>query len=371
MNARWVGLAAILAVTVAATLISAPQANAEARLAAAPAGCTAEGHYEVCFSDPGANGTDTVIEKRLVQVAATAGDGDIIRATMYKWSRTAVAEALAGAADRGADVRVVLDDYNKEADTAAYRLFKREGVTMTHCVAACLGNKINHNKFFLFRIDGTYSTVLTSTNLTTNQMGKYNDSIRVIGDHKLWRFYADYWNRLQRGSWTHDGDTWRNDDRHATGDLATKGYVYPRTDGDNIVAILDNVTDCRDDDKKIWVAMSLFTRPRDAVARRLEELHEMGCNVKVVTQYKDHQEWVQTGPLPNSKVRYTNLHHKFIVIDAKYNGEWRKVVFTGSHNLTSHALTDNDEAVLRVQNTWVTETYEDHFEKIYGRAHGG
>ena len=352
--------------------VGATTARPAAADASTLSGCHDDGnHYEVCFTDPG-NDKGKVIENRLGQLADATHDGDTIRIALYTWNRTPLAKKIANAHDRGVDVRLVLDE--KVQGHAAYALLKKRHVPMTLCTTgkgSCLSTHINHNKFFLFDIDGHKSVAQTSFNETKNQLGKYNNMIRVTGDAKLYAYYLAYWQRLHDKKW--HGWT-SNDDRHRKGSLGTKAYVFPRKTGDPVAGVLGNVTACRSGDAKIYVAESIFNR--SAVKHRLAYLHtKLGCNVKVVVQQKADEEWVQKPTsdgynLPNAKVRRIMLHHKFIIIDAKYNGSWQRVVLTGSHNLNTNSLRHNDEALLRVRNPFVYTQYHQHFLDIYQLAKG-
>ena len=42
------------------------------------------------------------------------------------------------------------------------------------------------------------------------------------------------------------------------------------------------------------------------------------------------------------------IHSKYLLMDAVYEGTRRQMVFTGSHNYTGPALTENDETLLRL-----------------------
>ena len=349
-----------------------------ARPAAADAGtlsgCHDDGkHYEVCFTDP-RHDKGKVIEHRLGRLVDSAHRGDTIRIALFKFNRKPLAKKVAAANDRGVNVKLVLDA-GQVKGTPGYQTLKSRGVPMTLCTTgggSCLGTHINHNKFFLFDIDGHKSVAQTSFNVANGSLKLYNNMVRVTGDAKLYDFYLAYWQRLHDKTWR----GWTNDDRHRKGSLATKAYVFPRKTGDPVLGVLRNVTDCREHDAKIYLAESIFDHTRPAVRHRLAVLHEKKkCNVKVVVQQAEDEQWVQapTGgyDLPNAKVRHIKLHHKFIVIDAKYNGHWQRVVFTGSHNLNKRSLRSNDEAMLRVRNPFVYQQFRRHFLDIYRIAGRG
>src|SRR5690606_10625230 len=126
--------------------------------AASWAGCQTQGNFETCHTDPpGSGGEDTTIVDRLGQLVRSTNAGDTIRIAMFTWSRKRLATDVIEAKKRGVDVRVVFDQKGGGAEPA--EMMKAEGVPVTVCVNSCLGDKINHNKFFLFDIGGQRSVV--------------------------------------------------------------------------------------------------------------------------------------------------------------------------------------------------------------------
>lgn len=373
---RWVSArVAVVSLMTALLAVALTATHPAPASAAALRGCSSDGPYEVCFTDPfGQPGDEdrTIIDRLITLIDGTQKD-DIVRIAMYTWTLDGIAKRVAAAHDRGVDIRVVLDD-NGAVDRA-YDILKSRGVPVHVCTNSCMGTKINHNKFFLFDYGDKVSVVQTSMNLTGAMLGRQNNLVKVWNDAKLYDFYRDYWNRLNHESWTYDGVTWSNADRHQTGSYATKGYVFPRTDFDPVLAILNNVTSCSGSGH-IWLAESLFTDAREAVRNRLAYLEDkMGCDVKVIVHKEAQEKWVQSTTsggynLGNGKVRRAAIHHKFILIDAKYNGEQTRYVFTGSHNLTGNSLHNNDEAMMRIRNAFVYEQFEKHFTGLFAEAAG-
>ncbi|WP_277209759.1 phospholipase D-like domain-containing protein [Isoptericola croceus] len=337
--------------------------------ALADSGCSRSGAYETCFTDPPPGGEDRTIVHRLRELVSSTKRGDKIRVSMYLWNQTGIARDLVEAKDRGVNVQVVVDDAAEPE--RPYKILQAGGVPVRVCVDGCLGDKINHTKFFLLEIGPDRYVAQTSSNLTDSMLKRTNDLVIVKNNASIYEFYLGYWNRMRGGSWTHAGDTWSNSDRTATGSRV-KAYAFPRTDFDVYLAILRNVTECRDGDKKIWVTASLFTGPREEVRNRLAYMEDvMGCNVKVLVRKQDHELWAQVNTsggynLNNSKVRRVpNLHNKILIIDAKYNGRWQETVITGSHNLTSPSLLRNEEAMLRIEDSFVFKRYRSYFDDLY------
>lgn len=344
--------------------------------------CTASGRYTVCTTDPRlhADGKDlTIVEEFQRRIQAT-GSGDAVHVAMYEWNLKRVANDLVAAVGRGVDVRVVIgrNDGNPTGNDEVIAILSAGGIPVTQCVDACLPNRDGvragamHNKFMLINDAGGKTVVQTSSNLTVGQVQRHQNLVATEGDNGLYDYYLGYWNRLNAKSWTFDGVTWGNAERALKGDYdLSKAYLMPVDSGDPIVAALNNVTECRADneDDRIWVAHSLFERP--AVRERLIELQNMGCDVKVVVAKETDEVWLEQnvagkGQLTASKVKtLSGNHNKFVIIDAKYAGQWRKVVFTGSHNFTANSLRNANDVMLRLITPEVVNVYIHYFRDLY------
>ena len=369
---RWmVSVIAIVGLSVAGAAGTAETAHA--------ASCVRQGDYEVCATNPSSNDQDRTIVKKLREFIQSTKSGDRIRLSIYTWTQTGIARDLVDADSRGVDVKVVVDDAVVKAKP--YEILRDAGVPVHVCMDGCMGGKINHTKFALFEIGAQRIVAQTSSNLTGSMTYRPNDLLVVRNNLAVYRFYLGFWNRMNSDSWTYGGTTWGNGDRTAKG-AGVKAYAFARTDFDVVLAVLRNVTSCSDDgdgdgdgDKKIWVAASLFTGPREDVRNRLAYMEDvMGCNVKVLVNKQDHEVWAQAKTsdgynLKNSKVRrVSGLHNKILLIDAKYNGRWQEVVFTGSHNLTGPSLTKNEESMLRIEDQFVFDQYRDYYDRLYARS---
>ncbi|MGH8876772.1 MAG: phospholipase D-like domain-containing protein, partial [Stackebrandtia sp.] len=108
-----------------------------------------------------------------------------------------------------------------------------------------------------------------------------------------------------------------------------------------------------------------------AVRTRLIELQNLGCDVKVVVGNPQDEQWMQqpvsgVGQLKAGKVVSFDLNHnKLAVVDAEYAGEWRKLVFAGSHNLSDNALRNSNDVMLRLINPEVTDVYIEYFRSMF------
>ena len=129
--------------------------------------------------------------------------------------------------------------------------------------------------------------------------------------------------------------------------------------------------------------LSKFTDNRAALQQRVEELENIGCNVKLIIQREVDESFVQLGTswndsdpltyLTKSDVRQmpgtvVDVHHKLLLIDARYNDLYQEVVFTGSHNFTGPSLNQHDENWVRVEDPFVFLKYREHFDELWARS---
>ena len=340
----------------------------------------------LCLSAAALHGTcsspssdeDSSMEDEVIRLIRMAASGSQIRLSMYEWTRLRFVTPLGDAADRGVDVRGVLDGSHPSESVVA-ALLERLGADRVHrCVhadySACIGDRINHNKFFLFSelTDGSRDVVVqSSANLNAGQVRRHNNLVIVRGDRALYDFYMAYWNDLRAGR--RDLNYYRS----IMGDSGTKAYFYPRAAGDTILSVIDNVH-C-DPGATVRVAMAFFTNGRDDVASALADLRRAGCDVQVIIGSYDSSpgtrvaSLLRAGGVPVSVAPpdALNVHSKYMIINARY-GEGaaiERLVFTGSHNYTSPALRRNDEALMRVADPDIYEAFWDNWHTIHAQIH--
>ncbi|MGH8795040.1 MAG: phospholipase D-like domain-containing protein [Stackebrandtia sp.] len=405
-GAAAVALAAgVLALTHDADADPAPQF-------ADPCGFLGEARVEACFSNPDSD--DTRIFDSISSLAAAAGEGDTVRISMFHWRDGAapeqLAEAVAGAHERGADVRVVLDKGSeKNEDGGLFRPIQilqgaEVPIEVCHILDQAADGRddclmwrdddfhqpdselpMNHVKLFSFNIDDVRSVVIGSSNMGAwDHEEAWNDMVRLRGDNQIGEWADGFVERL----WNDDWDGWDSaearsvyGDDVAAGQLPERAWAYPRPgDGDNISGQLSKVTGCSSaGDNRVWVAISIWsTNAREAILDQLDRIQGLGCDVKVVVS--DGVEGDQVTNLRNrlgdDNVRILEkVHHKFIIVDAQYDEggvSENPYVITGSHIFATGSLRHNCEINLRVGgndgSAGVAEEYIEHFGTLYSRG---
>ena len=210
----------------------------------------------------------------------------------------------------------------------------------------------------------TNVVVQSSANLTNPMLVDHNNLVIVRDDPAFYQAYLSYWNDQHADQ--------QNLDYYKTvnGNSPVRSYFFPRASGDTIVSILDNVV-CSSGNKKIRLAMSLFSDGRVAIAQKLVAKKQQGCSVIALLANRDGSPGVTiTSTLAAGNVPYylvtetatrSTIHSKYLLIDADYTGaagvEAKKLVFTGSHNYTTGALQQNDEQLTRVDDAGIYDAF--------------
>lgn len=329
-------------------------------------------------------GYDFTIENELVRMIDAAVTGSRVRISVFTFTRTRVADALVAAYLRGVDVRVVVDERNQIEGPRGWTY--REAVRRLRSImgpdrmilcnedtppngGACLGVSINHNKLFLFSelCDGSTNVVAqSSANLTRNQLQKHNNMVVIRNDAALFNAYEGYFDDLstQRTNLSY---------YHAEqGDTRVRAHFFPRSgpfdDSDRIHNVLQRDVDCRGGGE-IRVAMAFWTNARGHIVDDLARLARQGCDVRIVVNERSTTAEVQRRirrAFPRGRrVRGPHVHHKYLLIDAVYNGRRQQVVFTGSHNYTGPAVRRNDETLLQINDAEIYTAFRADWQSIW------
>ncbi|MFD4691599.1 phospholipase D-like domain-containing protein [Streptomyces sp. NPDC058463] len=383
--------------------------SAGPRAAAAPAAVEQSG---ALFNNPlGTAEEQQRIRTKILQYVGTSPAGASIKVALYHFWDQEVGQALADAHARGVGVQLVLDESTVSARPSdpTYGILRTSlggdtsqpsFVTLCPAGKSCLGRpefgaSINHNKFWLFsQVDGAADVTLqTSTNMSPSSYSAFwNDAFVVANNTGIYNAYASYFTDLVR----HDAENWRY--RSSTWS-PYKAYFFPYYPGtgnttDTIWNTLDNVTCTYTQDgaaktTKVRVAMFKFTR--QGVADKLVALKKAGCSVELVYTETDSKASSADGQTPgtwetlHSATGFTPLcyhhdhdnnaatsarviHSKYLLIDGKYDGSVNKVLWTGSHNYSGPALRENDEALLKVDDSAQHDLYVAHFNSVKAAA---
>ncbi|TDD41942.1 phosphatidylserine/phosphatidylglycerophosphate/cardiolipin synthase family protein [Nonomuraea terrae] len=341
------------------------------------------------FSEP-VGGDPVAIVRTLCGLVRQTPAGASIQVAHFVMSGTAGSEfaaELVKAHRRGVGVRVVLDGDRRGAAVAA-RLAAELGTDVTArswlhvCTgpmsggtAACVGNKGQHNKFYLFSRAGDASDVVvqSSANLTDlNSTTYWNNAVVLPGNKRLYAAYDAYFADL--AAERKNLDYFRVVQTGARGG-SVRAQFFPKASGDPVVDDLAKVS-CSGG-TAIRVGMSEWDASRVAIAERLRDLAAGGCEVKIVYGIMDDevkaileaQPRVELSSLGSGGALPGRIHSKYLLVEGSYDGgrdaHW---IFTGSHNYNETSLRRNDETLLRLNDRNVYRQYVANFDRMRAAA---
>ncbi|WP_420130076.1 phospholipase D-like domain-containing protein [Longimicrobium sp.] len=350
---------------------------------------------------------DRSILNHVIYLINNAPGNSEIRAAIFTLNDSEVRQALERAHTRGVRVFVAMDGSHHPADPmddesitdpevleaylnqpggpgSRFRWCTRGGDTATAgwdgCIAKARG-AVMHSKLFLFThtrdASGARRTFVTwfgSANLSPHSGSQtYNNTVTVYGDRKLYNGFMDeYWTELWEGRTKYPGNDFF--------DRPGPGFFIGNTFGLRVFASPQQQTDLveqrirsveGDSDCVIHVAQSTFNEERNAVARMLAKKRSYLCRVYIAVGSMDTTTYeALQGVKKKIPVWCINTHDKFILIRGRHEpeGPVRRMVFTGSHNLTRSGNYVNDELLVRVEDdtiysaflqSWSRMTYDE------------
>ncbi|NBE94957.1 phosphatidylserine/phosphatidylglycerophosphate/cardiolipin synthase family protein [Nonomuraea sp. KC401] len=377
------------ALATGALLATAVLAGAGPAAAASASTCadapTAPVRTEAVFNDP-VSGDGAALVRRLCGLVRQTPPGARIQVAHFVMSGAAGKEfagELIKAHQRDVDVQVVLDGDKRGAavagelaaalgtDTSARSWLHVCTGPPSGGTAACIGDKGQHNKFYLFSRTGRASDVVvqSSANLTDlNSTTYWNNVVVLPGNRRLYAAYAGYFADL--AAERKNLDYYRVVQTGGPGG-SVRAHFFPKADGDPIVDHLGKVS-CRGG-TTIRVGMSEWDAYRVAIPQRLRDLAARGCTVRIVYGIMDDEvkelllaePRVELRALGDGDALPGRVHSKYLLIEGSYDGDRHaRRVFTGSHNYNETSLRRNDEVLLRLNNRAVYEQYVANFERM-------
>ncbi|RSN16768.1 hypothetical protein DMC63_22145 [Streptomyces sp. WAC 05977] len=333
------------------------------------------------FNTPGGGQIVEYLEKLI----RGAPENSTIKTAQFLLRDKPITEALAGAAERGVHVQVLVD--GGTTDHPNYQDLKKrlektgdKSSWAKNCKAdrGCNGGNVMHNKFFLFDRTLDASTVVAtgSANFsenTTGGKGGWNSYYTDVGNAALFARYNDYFGDLRRVA---DGGTANPGYYEANPPVITgntKSYFYPRLKdaGNDTVENTLKEVGCSAEKSKIRIGVWSLTRMK--IIERLRVLAARGCTVDIVAlrMTAGSCEALMKGQPDRVRLRgfkkgnEAGIHEKNMMIEGDYLKPGTKVVFTGSQNFNNPSLHENDENVIRVlDDDGVYRSFVRNFEQV-------
>ncbi|MEZ4741286.1 MAG: phospholipase D-like domain-containing protein [Bdellovibrionota bacterium] len=157
-------------------------------------------------------------------------------------------------------------------------------------------------------------------------------------------------------------------------------YFTPSRYSDPVLDFIENAEiDCTTKGSKILVSQSKWQKNRaKRLMNLLTTLHNRGCEVKAITNNADDaNDYLDDLPSFNlpypvmlfdrQKTANVDTHSKTLLIEAnmKIGSEvsYKKVVFTGSANMSTFSLEYGDETIVRIIDDNVYDKFVDYWQK--------
>lgn len=329
-----------------------------------------------------------------------------IRIAVFSFSDMHTAENLIRAHRRGVDVKLVFDDHH--VFPAQRRLQQVLGSDPSRrsfamfCEKSCrsTGGEM-HAKFFQFKRagDARKITMVGSNNMTShNAERQWSDLVTIADDRDVYRIFVRWFRQLKRDQprerpriAAQHGEnliliTPNNDDAvdgdpalNALAPVSCLDPVY-ETDPETGETVLDPATGepvvRRNRRTKVYISQHAWFGPRGhAIARRVRDLADEGCNVKVYYAEgrlgSELKQMLEETParLRTSPYKRVSTHQKLLIVRGVYGANKdANFVWTGSHNWTPWALRI-DDIILRSANLDIVKRYTRSFNRLW-RRHG-
>jgi phosphatidylserine/phosphatidylglycerophosphate/cardiolipin synthase-like enzyme len=348
---------------------------------------------DAVFTDPlavASNQASPIIMDRLVALIDATPQKATIHMSIYLFDYPAIVEALKRADKRGVGLYLMIDrsrQDSQETNPATISVLSSQLKTNTPvviCESDASASAINHNKFVLFSVVNTsqgpveHLVFQTSHNFTLADSRKIQDAL-VLPHQGLYRAYLTYWQDMAAKAGKGMQDFYYREYTDAAAGITA--YFFPKRrngqayGGDTIIEILEDITDPAS--ATIRVGMSDWVLSRKNVLDKLTELHTRGARVEIVAKSSADPEiltgleklrekgaFVKIYNMSRAGQPKINIHAKFMLIEGQWRGRQATVLVTGSHNFTTNALRNNNEAMLLLQDHALFNAYKAHYEQL-------
>ena len=381
---------AVLATAVAGLVVAAPAAPA-APVASAPPpsariAARAPDHYTppagARFNVPtGSKEQQYRLFTHINRAVNSTPSGGTIRIAVYSFADGRTADNLIRAHRRGVRVRLVFDDHHVfDAERKLVRALgsnpgRRSFAILCHRSCRSSGGEM-HGKVYMFSKAGraSYVTMVGSNNMTsTNAEKQWSDLVTLRMHREIYAVFRRCFEQLKYDRAVDDPRIARKSGRNLALILPQDTAKY----GDPVLRALGPVN-CRPPAPaprtRVLISAHAWYGPRgQAIARRVAELSDQGCVVRVFygeafgTEIR--KTLVASGvALATSTHRGIKTHQKLLIVRGGYGGnDQAQFVWTGSHNWSPWAL-KLDDVILRNANHDVVRAYARHFAYMWENA---
>lgn len=370
-----------------------------ATIGAAPASAGPNLNWKISkgvqFNDPRDHTAWKIIDKIKRTIKNTPG-GEKIWVMTWNLQSKGIVKQLIRAHERGVRVRLIMarELANAQGYHGSFRTLKR-GLRKGNadrpwrrrswartCDHSCRGwGGSMHSKFMMVSKSGARSKIVSqgSANFTTAAATRqWNDWYTVFGQMKIWKTYKKVFKEAKKDKRFPTVQTWQGSDK-------TTAWFAPWYNGnDKVMKILKKV--------KCWgargagvngktairVASSVFQNKRgQRIASKLKELHNKGCNIRVVFTMMPNKIRDILAGVPTQHLAYDwdgdggfdrYLHMKVMTVSGHWAGDrGHRLVFNGSANW-SRIGAISDEQGMVVHKYWQEKFYARQINELFNVA---
>ncbi len=383
----------MLAVVAAGAITIATGTTAPSAPAAASSSAPYRVPQGVKFNSPG----DTSILGHIRRTINHVPKGEKIWIMSWNFQHRAITDALIDAHNRGVRVRLIMARQlaKKQGYGGSFKRFKRVTKRSRNmnrrkamrswartCSHSCRGKGGSmHSKLMIVSKSGASTRIVQhgSSNITGSAGGRqWNDWYTRTGNRAMYR-------------------GWKKMFRQATQDRPFSGFKFktgkhvswfaPRK-GDLVRKLLNRVT-CKgargagiNQRTAIRVASAVFQNERGIkIARKLKDLHQRGCNIRVVFTMMTNKIRRAIRGVPVKQLAYDYngdgsfdryLHMKVMTISGHYkNDRGARVVFNGSANWSRMGMVSDEQGMIIRGKGRLEKKYGKRISALYRNAPRG
>jgi hypothetical protein len=286
-----------------------------------------------------------------------------------------------------------------EEQPEGYKLEEYFGTRHKYCGAICEGGAVtscvscvtdpptdaatHHIKNWLFSntvVSGktrTYSTWVTSYNLTKTSDGQFNDVFIVNDNSELYAAYVESFKSFYGQRRTDDFYNVLGRGHHVIPSANTEISYSPNKTSDHVASALSiSRIDRYEPGCSLKVANLSISSSRKAVIDELRRIRALGCQVQVTatnfygTAISDLLSEEEPGaPVELRQSTQTTIHSKMMLYKGRYDGTpGRTFVWGGSHNWNLESLRMNDEVFVAISRLGIYKSYSVYFDAIWERS---
>lgn len=382
MHMSWVGARQsvgrklfALALLVAALQVVAPAAHSAA-LDCQHRGKTSTPTTGAIFNDPAGTVSEQfrIIQAVVHDINGTPRGEDIRIATLAIQARSVV-DALTAANRCGVHVRVLVpgrawDDNAVESLRKALGTDRSRNSWIARCDGSCTSDGdagIMHVKSYLFsKVNGVHDvTVYSSGNLTQGQARtRWNDAYQLVGNADVYASATRFFDAMSHNA--------RTSFRRVTKAEGYWQYYFPS--GRSFHLDLLDATRCHPASGVTTVDFVASIWKDTAVADKVADLHDAGCDIRVVVSLGKVERpvlhalrsrgvptHVQSADDPGG-----STHSKYVAIRGKHDGYVVRTVYCGSLNVSGFSSgTANNNMFRIVDDRTAYAAYDREFDRLW------